>query len=156
MTCICYGHIIWNIYWKNTVATHTHWLEMSRLLWQYFILWQQQLIGLKLVGGRSSELMFKSVHGKMTEKRCHFLEPHRGGSEQGVSPPYTSLHNLFCQMWQALWHCLSKKTWLSECQEKNNSTSLPSKWYAMCLKNYLESLNATVGFCYEFTLNALS
>lgn len=30
MTCICYGNISRNIYCGDTVATHTHWLQMNR------------------------------------------------------------------------------------------------------------------------------
>lgn len=90
MTCICYGHITWNVNWKDTVATHTHWLEMNRMPWQYIILGQQQLKGLELVGGSCSEAgRFRSstLDGEMVGKCGHFPEAHtRNGNEQGTSP----------------------------------------------------------------------
>lgn len=65
MTCICYGHITWNVKWKDTVAAHTHWLEMNGDTQQYIIPGQQQLKALKPAGGSSSQAQHGEMIGEM-------------------------------------------------------------------------------------------
>lgn len=139
MTCICYGHIIWNVYRKDTVATHTHWLEMNRIPWQYIIVRQERLKGLKLVGGSCSEAgSFRSsvVDGEMIEKCCHFPESHSApGIKHSPSLPNTAgtTDSLMLFLWKV-------NQCMIEWKEKTDS-------YKSMLKIYIKKIKHSAQMC---------